>query len=359
MKKLLLALVSCVLAIFLLWLLLGRRNPGEASSPSAIESPHAGRSVTTATNARDSQTKKPEVDNDEALEQASEARRKREWRELLAKEEREYGTPITFYGLVLDQHDRPVPTARVVYASVGGSFEGERETFSDAQGKFSITGIHGKRLRIIVSHPGYYDFDQTHSYYVYAGNDQGPDFKPDPARPEIFRLRKKGEAAELVHLASIVRLDPGESQRSFSLFDHSRRRDRPEYVLVRLVDNGRIDSIRRRVPDVELSVPGGGLQPRSDPFQFMAPAGGYQSPMVVQPEALKSIDLFVRFSSGNYGRFTLAGGSSGEFDITSYLNPDGSRNLEYDPAKEITVVPTGKRGIDLLYPPKSDPPPKP
>ncbi|MBA3850683.1 MAG: hypothetical protein C0502_11930 [Opitutus sp.] len=61
----------------------------------------------------------------------------------------------------------------------------------------------------------------------------------------------------------------------------------------------------------------------------------------------------MRFENGNYGRFTIAG-SGKQYDVESFLNPDRSPNLEYDREKEITVVPTGKPGIDLLYPPKSE-----
>lgn len=298
------------------------------------------------------------AEEDMALERAYAAKREKERLKDEARERREYSTPIAFFGLVLDQFERPVIAARVAYASVGGSFEGERDIFTDSQGRFAITGIQGKRLRVIVSHPEYYDIDQTHSYYVYAGNDRGPDFKPDANSPVIFRLRKKGEAAELIHRQDQVRFSGDEPERSFSLFDHSRHRDVPEYVILRRVETAERDNRGQPIRRLEMEVQDGGIQQRIDPFAFTAPDSGYQPKMhFMRPPYGGQLDYFVKFSNGNYGRFTIMG-SAGDYRIDSYLNPDRSPNLEYDREKEITFVETGKMGIDLLYPAKKEAPKK-
>ena len=357
MKKYPIILTSLLLIGLTVWLLFSRSSPADTlAEPAAVSKPPPASKTNSSAQATAlaKQTKADDEEND-ALEAAYDAKRERERQEDEARARREYNTPIVFYGLVLDQFDQPVSTARVEYDSVGGSFEGDREVVADTQGRFTITGIRGKRLRIRVTHDRYYNDNYASSYFVYAGNDRGPDFKPNPAKPEIFHLRKKGEAAELIRQSDQILFNPDEKERSFSLYDHSRRRDQPDYVIIRFVDKGRINSRGKHVLDLELSTPGGGIQPRTDPFQFTAPTTGYQSSLIPPPDVGVNIkDYFVRFDSGNYGRFTISG-NSGQYDVESYLNPDQSPNLEYDKDKEITFVRTGRMGIDLLYPASDDP----
>jgi hypothetical protein len=301
---------------------------------------------------------KAEEDQDAAVEAAERAERLRDRQARIERANREYNTSITFYGVVFDLTDQPVSDAIVGYTSVEGSFAGTRQIQSADDGRFVISGIRGKYLDIQVSHPGYYELRASRQSFTYAGNDRGPDFRPDPSKPEIFRLRKKGEAAELIHQADKILFTEGEKERSFSLIDHTRRRDRPEYVIIRTVDNGRVNSQGKHLLDLELSTPSGGLQLRTDPFQYTAPTDGYRSTLITPPAVINPVDIFVRFNSGNYGRFTIAGGA-GQYDVESFLNPDNSPNLEHDPVKEITVVPNGRPGVDLVYPAKSEPPKKP
>ena len=55
-----------------------------------------------------------------------------------------------------------------------------------------------------------------------------------------------------------------------------------------------------------------------------------------QPQAERS--YFLKLANGCYARieFKMIAGGDHYFKIESYLNPSGSRNLEYDPKKSIT-----------------------
>lgn len=362
MKKIIISSVALLLLGIAFWLFLGHHSSTDILVEQAAVKKHSAAQKTSsiAESASIAKQTKTDEDEDTALEAAHAAERLRDRKEREERERREYNTPIVFYGLVLDQFDQPVPNARVEYDSVGGSFEGDRELVTDAQGRFTITGIRGKRLRIRVTHAGYYNKDYGSSYYVYAGNDRGPDFKPDPSKPEIFRLRKKGEAAELVRQYDhILFTNEDAHARSFSLFDHTRRRDRPEYVILQGVDTAELDKQGKPIRRLEMVVPEGGIQQRTDPFAFIAPTEGYQSSMYFMGLGFgRKLDYFVKFNNGNYARFTIMG-SSRDYLVESYLNPDKSPNLEYDPAKEITFVRNGRMGIDLVYPAKDDQPKKP
>jgi hypothetical protein len=292
---------------------------------------------------------------DIALEAAQDAKRERERQQRIDQEVRDYNTPIVFYGLVLDQFDKPAAQARVEYACVGGSFDGDRELLADAQGRFTIRDVRGKHLRVRATHPNYYNADLGSGYYYYAGTDHSPLHVPESANPVIFRLLKKGEAAELVRREDRVRFDGDEPERSFSFYDHSRRRDQADYVILRRVETPERDNQGKPIRRLEMEVKGGGIQQRTDPFAFTAPGSGYQSKLYfMRPLMGGALDYFVRFSNGNYGRFTIMG-SAGDYLIESYLNPDRSPNLEYDPEKEVTFIETGKPGIDLLYPASDKP----
>ena len=355
MKKPIVTLIALLVVGLALWLFFSFLRP----TATLAENTATGRQqlTPTAKSALVVNQTKAEEDEDAAIEAAHVAERLRDRKERDEREEREYNTLIVFYGLVLDQFDQPVSTARVEYDSVGGSFEGNRELTTDSQGRFTITGIRGKRLRIRVTHAGYYNNDYGSSYFVYAGNDRGPDFKPNPANPEIFRLRKKGEAAELIRQEDRVLFVKEDGHaRSFSLYDHSRRRDQPDYVILQGVDTAELDRQGKPIRRLEMVVPKGGIQQRTDPFAFIAPSDGYQPSMYfMRPEFFGGkFDYFVRFDNGNYGRFTIMGGG-GDYLIESFLNPDQSPNLEYDKDKEITFVRTGRMGIDLLYPASDDP----
>jgi hypothetical protein len=345
MKKNVLPLILIVLATTMVWLLLRSHPLSTAIPPAAIQSPKpaagqpAPAGAPSGTNALSAK-----IDGKDAADDAAyTTKRERERLERIAQADRDYNTTIVFYGRVLDQFDQPVPKAAVEYASVDGSFEGDRTLIADPAGNFTISGIQGKHLRVRVSHAEYYNADAGSSYYYYAGKDR-PLHVPQADRPEIFRLRKKGEAAELVRLESHVLFNGDEPERSFSFYDHSRRRDQPDYVVLKRV---------------ETAVPEGGIRQRTDSFAFIAPEVGYQPAMYfTRPQYGGQLDYFVKFNNGNYGRFTIRG-SSGDYLIDSYLNPDKSPNLEYDQKKEITFVQTGKMGIDLLYPAKKEVPAKP
>lgn len=94
-----------------------------------------------------------------------------------------------------------------------------------------------------------------------------------------------------------------------------------------------------------ITVPGGGLLERKDPFDFEAPADGYKEndEIVMDGDAerwqpRKARDYFAKLSDGRYARFnfTMIAGGDHFFRLESFLNPaPDSRNLEYDPKQTI------------------------
>jgi len=110
------------------------------------------------------------------------------------------------------------------------------------------------------------------------------------------------------------------------------------------------DPRQRRFYDwkCRLSIPNGGVVESTREFDFEAPESGYRPfdeinmPMSLGQETWTDrIEkwYFLKLGDGNYARIRfkmMAYGTHG-CRIESYLNPDKSRNLEYDRNKEIEV----------------------
>lgn len=259
-------------------------------------------------------------------------------------------TPITFYGKVVDEKNAPIEGAKIVLNAanqpygVGSNYE----KTSDSSGLFSISGIHGVGLTVTVSKQGYYSLPQSWGNFGYAmhgGNFKSP--HNDPNDPAVFVLRKMGETESLIVQNKNVKTSRLGAPVLMDL--HSGK----TYGLT----NGDIQ-IQTWTQDQNappgagphydwrylITVPGGGIQPRTGDFNFTAPDNGYQPTDEVKMSASDAAwdsrvtrEYFLILASGEYARisFTMYAGGDNFFTITSYLNPTpGHRNLEYNPNQE-------------------------
>ena len=102
-------------------------------------------------------------------------------------------TPIVFYGRVLDEKELPVEGAKVVYTAntidFTLTFEGhvEREVYSDAQGRFEISGLRSRGMGFEVSHSDYYASGKNRTGVSYAG-DRDPNIPDTPDKAWVFRM---------------------------------------------------------------------------------------------------------------------------------------------------------------------------
>lgn len=262
-----------------------------------------------------------------------------------------YSVPISFYGHVQDQLGNPIADADVEYSVIHKFWESgsKHKGKSNSDGDFSLTGVKGAALHVAVWKEGYAGIsrksDGAFSFGVPfdAQRDRPVPTKDDPA---VFVLRKKAVADPLfvisrdveipkdghpvdisLRTAKPAELGRGDLQIACWTFDQSKDR------------KGHYDW------RVRISIPGGGLLARSDPeFSFTAPETGYE-PSVDVTMSKGSIgwrrdhdkQYWVRFHDGTYARMRLRVTTAGSHfaSIAAYLNPSGSRNLEYDPNKVI------------------------
>jgi hypothetical protein len=248
---------------------------------------------------------------------------------------------INFWGMVLDESNNPVAEASVhfVWNDLSANGTSEADTTSDAEGLFSLTGKVGKGLSVYVKKDGYYNSKSSVGSFEYANPANGL-FIPDPTRPVIFHLRKKGHEVDLVTSAYGMRYnfpvhipidgtpvkidlmqrkagDEGQLQLSEIKPDHADWQQATNWAF-------------------EIEIPSGGLVGENDEFPFEAPTIGYQP--VVECQFRKDVNwtwnlktnFYIKFSNPPlYGHLQIQTGISyGGAFLTYAINPTGSRNLE-------------------------------
>jgi hypothetical protein len=256
-------------------------------------------------------------------------------------------TPITFYGKVIDQNGGAVSNANVTYGTIdkfdadGSHFESK----SDANGYFSISGIKGAVLTVGVWKDGYYSIDsKSDAAFAYG---VGPDAtrKEPPTRenPALFILQKQGLTEPLIR-AGGGQIDVPRTGQPLNIDLTTGKPGRGELQVETWIG----DSSQRRFDwRYKLTVVGGGLLERNGPFDFEAPADGYQPSVEVNMlsaaanwSARPEKEYFAKLPDGKYARFSIQfyAGDRNFIVFTSYLNPEaGHRNLEFDPTKQIKV----------------------
>jgi hypothetical protein len=226
----------------------------------------------------------------------------------------------------------------------GSKYEAE----SDANGLFSITGIKGAGLTVGVSKKGY-DSINGLSYQSFGYGMPADSTRKAPPRkeaPAVFVLRKKTAAEPLFVVRRDVLIPKNGTPLEVSL-----RTGKP-------VTSGQGDlKIECWTSDelkddkghyewhARVSVPGGGMALRSDTERdFTAPESGYEpiteiaAPQAsIRWQADHEADYWVRLHDQTFARMRLRLTTAGDHfaSIESYLNPSGSRNLEYDEEKVI------------------------
>lgn len=258
--------------------------------------------------------------------------------------------PIRFYGRVVDQNDEPIHGATIHFEWTDLSTKGTSEAtkLSDSQGLFSLTGVQGKFLGVRVEKDGYYRPGNSVGIvgFEYANPAEGWFYEPDADRPVVFRLRKKGESQPLVARSTKLNLTGHGATATIDLFTGKASPVGGQLqvtVWKPTITAEQINSGTGFPYDwrIQVNVKGGGLIEHNDVFALEAPESGYRSDFAAElhpangASADVTLDKEFYFYFGQprrYGRFRLrTDGDRPKVLIDYWLNPTGSRNLEYDP----------------------------
>jgi hypothetical protein len=265
-----------------------------------------------------------------------------------------YSAPIAFYGRAQDQHGQPVAGAKVQYSALdkfwqpGTKYAG----VTDASGYFSIAGIQGAALSVQVSKEGYDRlYNQSDGAFSYGTTYDPQRDRPTPSKdnPAVFVLRKKAPAEPLITVDRDVPVPRDGAPVEVSLKTGKAVGVGQGDLKIECWTSSQAKDAQGRYEwRCRLSVPEGGLVTRKDvEHNFEAPENGYQQSVELHmPPTAQAWrrdhdeQYWVKLRDGTYARMRLrltTGG--GHFaSVVSYLNPSGSRNLEYDPAVQASAA---------------------
>ncbi len=257
-------------------------------------------------------------------------------------------TPMDTYGKVVDQYGQPVVGAKVrglVGFEGPGDYE-EHYTKTDSQGGFQFLGLHGKDLEIAPEKEGY-EFNLAYKFLVF----RPISYRPDPTNLLIIHMWKLRGAEPMMHtqLHAYIPCDG-----SATLFDlMTGKKSTNGDFTVKLTRNPlNIDGRKPFDWSVTFEITNGGFQEITNlAYPNEAPAEGYQSKMTFEFQAnstnwtsLLTPSLYFKSKDGQiYGRMAFKIMADFQppptlFDINIYANPGGSRNLEFDPNKQIRLA---------------------
>lgn len=263
----------------------------------------------------------------------------------------EWKMAMDFFGVVQETDGRPVPGARVRFEWTDLSRAGVREhiTYSDASGHFSLTGQSGKNLGVYVTHDNYHALNGGRGTFEYAAFFESTFHQPDRTRPVVFRLLKKTVAEPLLVRAAPARLSYDNAEYFFD-FDQGAIGRSPlggsglRFTIARAPSpQGQPFDWSFRVSGVSATI-----RQTTDEFPQNAPSDGYAEEWEASGSATSpkfqwncSARLYFRTSDGHFGWVDVelmqpnARELGPKLMVTSYLNPSGSRNVEYDRTKAI------------------------
>ena len=257
-------------------------------------------------------------------------------------------SPIVFYGKVQSQSGSPIADAEVRFSvadKVGGG-SSKQTIRSDKDGSFTIVS-KGMALSVYVSKEGFFSIpwrqggsQRSRGTFDYAANFGSGIHKPDQKKPVIFTLLKPPPIEPLNRIRekeTVMTKDGAPVRVSLDISAHS-------LELKCWTNDMNKDRDGRYDWKIEVAVVDGGIQRRSDSFDFTAPSDGYQQAALIEmPRTLKRPDwqndfeqsYWVRFNDGLFGTIKvrmIAGGAHYSI-VSGYVNPKpGSRNLAVSPS---------------------------
>jgi hypothetical protein len=255
-----------------------------------------------------------------------------------------YLTPVSVYGKVVDENGNSVPAALVEIGIADNPLQtgSKYAQTTDGNGLFALTS-RGIAFSLRASKDGYYTTDEStgHRNVVVPAKDDTP--QPTKDQPTILILHRHGPTERLIAKSS-GQITVPKTGEPVNIDIVAGRVGQGDLQIASWVGN---NNLLRYDWRYQLSVPGGGIIERKGRFDFEAPADGYQTAVEVNMPATAAKwsigaerEYFAQLSDGRYARFSVRfyPRKRNFVVLESYINPTpGSRNLEFDPNKKITL----------------------
>lgn len=276
-------------------------------------------------------------------------------RDLMEKANR----PIQFFGKVIDQDNNPISDVKVtleIRVSKELAPNAFQDVFdhpilvTDAEGRFALADARGALLGVqALEKQGYEPSPKAFRKSYWYWRDPSQVFHPDANRPEIFRMWKKAGAERLVRKGIGHAIPYDGTPTSFDLLSGTT-----------VTNGGDLRVTLTRNPQqiqwgqthyewtATIEAVNGGIIESTDEQMYRAPAKGYTSKFVVHMAAddpqwtdTKDVAAYLKLRDGKYyGRVEIklmvgSDRATTPFSVTSFINPGGSQNLEYDPLQDV------------------------
>jgi hypothetical protein len=248
------------------------------------------------------------------------------------------------YGKVIDQYGKPIADAIVsgnimLDAGPTASKEEMHTTQSDSAGLFQFTGLRGASLGITARKQGYEIGERGEGYQAPVSG------KSNPTDRVILTMWKLRGAEPMRHISTEARIPfDGTSV----VFDLVTGKENPngdlQITLLRSPLNVR-RSGQKFDWSVKIEMLRGGIMAEDVPYPYWAPESGYQpyfqfniSSNDVPWDSTTTQNFYIRNSQGQFGRMLVkpyASVTPAGISFDLWLNPSGSQNLEFDPAKQV------------------------
>jgi len=263
--------------------------------------------------------------------------------EMLAVWNSANGKSLDFYGKVVDQYGQPVTGAKVQgnvmsIHSMTQSNDKIYLTETDGSGLFKFIGLHGVELGIWPQKEGYV-------YNLKLPSRRPDNYQPSPDNVVTFTMWKLKGSEPMIHARIHAYIPCNGAQTSFNILTGKSGGN-----LIVTLNRNPVNIDRSKPFDwtITISLATGGLVKITDLYPNEAPINGYQPSLTINMPAndknwSHSINGSYYFQSGNgqiYGRMIIKITANFQppptfFGADIYANPSGSRNLEFDPAKQI------------------------
>tara|TARA_B100001093_G_scaffold303333_1_gene289306 strand:- start:912 stop:2054 length:1143 start_codon:yes stop_codon:yes gene_type:complete len=283
-------------------------------------------------------------------------------------------TEVNFYGKVVDQSGEGVSGVKVQlyinqyndnFLEVLSGWESamlkktDYTLITDENGLFSIREAKGRSLYITeIAKEGYLSKPGDKSFMYGSNYVPSAQHNANPSEPVVFNLWKKGEAEELVKgggsdfsTAGRFKVLPNGEVRTINLltsqvYDNSSQEGDIRFSLVR----GEMNENKKYDWHFTLEAVDGGVVATDDEFGYLAPETGYTDKYEIRYNAsdedwissLENQRFYIKSRNANIYSTILFNSirakyrDNGLIDIQWLTNPNGSRNLEYDPEKDVT-----------------------
>ena len=273
--------------------------------------------------------------------------------------------PIEFYGKAVDQNGEPLTDATVtghVQINDGHRTTSENHaTTTDENGLFQFNGFSGRSMGIRIDKSGYEQDLRGGNSFDYSLMFREKVHHPDPSNPVIFKMWKLAGAEGMVERMIDSRILCDGTPITFNLLAGKQVSEDGD-VRVSLV---RTPFQIQRGKDkfnytLKVEMLNGGLNEHQDVFPYLAPEDDYVGSTTYQvlasdPNWSSSLvrPVYLQLRGGKMyarGKIDLMADSERpegtSFRIYTYINPSGSRNLEYDPDKRISPERIAQIGLE-------------